>query len=66
MAASVNRETREYQQGKEARETTTADIDDCPYSIGDDRRRGWMTGWLDANTNRRLGYVFAKHGMTHP
>ena len=46
-------------------------MDDCPLRPRTDStlyqgRVDWLTGWLDARTNERLGHIFKKYGMTHP
>jgi ribosome modulation factor len=34
-------------------------IDDCPYRTGDDRRTGWLVGWLDARTENKFPQHFS-------
>lgn len=38
----------------------------CPYAIGDGRRVGWWTGYLDARTNDRLGHIFRRYQIKFP
>lgn len=38
----------------------------CPYAIGDGRRVGWWTGYLDARTNDKLGHIFRRYGIKFP
>ena len=60
----VPRNTKEYREG--CRLYDSDSDSDCPYGIGDNRRTGWFTGWLDRRTQRRLGEVFKNHGMSFP
>ncbi len=63
---SVPRGTSEYREGVASFSPRLSENRVCPYPIGDGRRVGWMTGWLDARSNHRLGHIFEKHGMEHP
>jgi len=51
----VPRNTREYQLGLDAYLEAN---DSCPFAIGNSKRIGWWTGWLDARTYARLPQLF--------
>lgn len=65
-ATPINRSCKEYFEGSDAFHEG-ADMDAwCPYSVGDHRRVIWMTGFLDARTNRRLAGVFKRWRVHFP
>ena len=59
------RKTEVYRQGR-ADYDAGVDIEQCPYPIGDLRRTGWCTGWLDRRTWDRVGPILEKYGMSWP
>lgn len=61
----ISRNTPHYHRGAKAYRAQK-DASTCPYPIGDKRRVGWMSGWLDARTNERLGEIFKKHQIEFP
>lgn len=41
-------------------------ISNCPFPMGDERRKRWMTGWYDARTRKRLGHIFERWRLQWP
>jgi len=54
----IPRSTKQYHEGRRA--YLRGGSKDCPYPISDYRRVGWFTGWLDAETEKRLPHIFGK------
>jgi len=61
----IRRGTIEYQEGCQAWYAGETDRE-CPYPIGNGKRIGWMTGWLDGRTSQRLCRVFQRWAVTWP
>lgn len=56
----VDRTTSQYYEGYES---PAASIGDCPYKQNDPRRTGWMTGWLDKQSDTKFGALFANYNL---
>lgn len=59
-----HRKLADYQRGQDAFRLMRT-MDDCPHENGD-MRVAWLTGWLDARTNHRLGHVLKRNGLVFP
>jgi hypothetical protein len=68
----VPRDTDEYLSGKNAFLNRPCDWSmqskecGCPFGIGDSRRVGWITGWLDERSRARCGPIFDKYNVRYP